>query len=507
MIRIAPKGAGAWHVVCAVRPAMKRILVGAALAVIAVASPAEASRQVRCGTHVALAMRGAVAPRRVSAPPPSAAGKRARDAFGRAPHARRSASFILKWGDEGAVADETVDALLAMLEVAWQHEIEAMELPLPVGADTWLFNVYLYGTGLAVPDFGFSAYTGIDDEGYPYVVLPPDDLIAAEAIDLMQVTTAHEFFHAIQMGTGAYDAAAGSTGYWYWEATADWMSLQIWTDSPVARDYLPFYLMAPHVGIETVEFPDPDEFSPLQLHHYGASLLPVYLSDQVADRALVLASWTTAGPADEPLAVLDGLLAERGLDMGEVFADFAATNALLDYPDRALIEESMGKTLAVYPDFDHQVAARLSPADGEVVAAPAATLPQAWAYNVIEIERADEVEVSIEADAVGSAGSPARLVTRLLPDDDVTRLVVVSEPDRSIPDETFAYRVTLTPPPDPPIEEPPTDGEGGCSAAGGTASHTLVALFLLLLVRRRRQTAAKLTGGAASGRAPSGRAP
>jgi hypothetical protein len=462
--------------------AMKRILVAVALVVTAVARPAHASRRIRCGTHVALAMRGPDAPRRGSAAPPSVAGKRAREAFGRAPHARRSANFVLKWGDEGAVDGGTVDALLAMFEVAWQHEIEEMELPLPVGADAWLFNVYLYGTGLAVPDFGFSAYTGIDDEGYPYVVLPSDDLVTPEAIDLMQVTTAHEFFHAIQMGTGAYDAAAGSSGYWYWEATADWMSLQIWPDSPVARDYLPFYLMAPHVGIETVEFPDPDGFSPLQLHHYGASLLPVYVSDQVADASVVLASWTSAGPADEPLAVLDGLLAERDLDIGEVFADFAATNAVLDYPDRALIEESMGKALAVYPDFDRSVATRLSPDDGELVDAPAATLPQAWAYNVIEIERADEVDVSIDADAVGSAGTPSRLVTRVIAGDDITRLVVVSEPERSIPDETFAYRIALTPPPDPPVEEIPGDDGGGCSTGGTAPPQLLTAVFLLLLL-------------------------
>ncbi len=463
---------------------MKRVLVVVLLEVIATPAPAHASRDVRCGTHVALAMRGPVAAARLSATPPSAAGKRMRDAFGRAPHARRSANFVVKWGNEGAVADETVDALLAMLEVAWQHEIDAMELPLPVGADAWLFNIYLYRTGLAVPDFGFSAYTGIDDEGYPYVVLPPDDLVTPAAIDLMQVTTAHEFFHAIQMGTGAYDAAAGSTGYWYWEATADWMSLQIWPDSPVARDYLPFYLMAPHVGIETVEFPEPDDFSPLQLHHYGASLLPVYLSDHAVDPSVVLDSWTTAGPADQPLAVLDGLLADRDLDIGEVFADFAVTNAVLDYPDRALIEEAMDRALAVYPAFDHQVAARVSPADGELVPAPAATLPQAWAYNVIEIEHADEVQISVDADAVGSAGTASRIVTRLLPGDDVTRLVVVSEPDRSVPDETFAYRIALTPPPDPPVEEMLDDG--GCSAAGGSDLGVSALALLLVLLRRRR---------------------
>ena len=453
-------------------------------AAIGLPATAHASQFVRCGTRAALALNPPSRAERPSALP-SIAGKRMRDAFGRAPHARRSANFVLKWGDERAVSGETVDAILAMLEVAWQHEIDEMQLPPPVGADAWLFNIYLYGTGLAVPDFGFSAYTGIDDEGFPYVVLPPDDLVSPEAVDLMQVTTAHEFFHAIQMGIGAYDAAAGSTGYWYWEATADWMSLQIWPDSPVARDYLPFYLMAPHVGIESVEFPDAEEFSPLQLHHYGASLLPVYLSDHVADRAMVLDSWTTAGPTDEPLAVLGGLLAERDLDIGEVFADFAAKNAVLDYPDRALIEDSMGKALAVYPDFDNSVAARVSPTDGELVAAPVATLPEAWAYNVIEIERADEIDVSIEPDELGSAGTAARFVTRLLPGDDITRLVVVSEPERTIPGETFAYRIALTPPPDE-TEPPAPDDDGGCSISGGSVPHGPVVALLLVLLRRRR---------------------
>ncbi|HEU5061480.1 MAG TPA: DUF6055 domain-containing protein [Kofleriaceae bacterium] len=468
---------------------MTRLLLALALALALTAVPtsARAARDVRCGTHVAVAHRGPV---RVLAERGAGERKVMRDAFGPAPHARRSANFALKWGDQGGPVDrDAVAAILEMLETAWQQEIESMGLPLPVGADAALFNVYLYGTGLAVPDFGFSAYTGIDDEGYPYVVLPPDlDLANAEAVDLMQITTAHELFHAIQMGTGAYDAAAGSHGYWYWEATADWMSLQVWPDSPVARDYVPFYLLAPHVGIESVEFPDPDGFSPLQLHHYGASILPVYLSDHVADRTLVLESWTTAAPADEPLAVLGGLLADRGLDMDEVFADFAAKNALLDYPDRALIEESTEKLLAVYPDYDRRIAARLSAADGELVAAPAATLPQAWAYNVIEIERPADLDISIEPEELGSAGTPARLVSRLLAGDDIARLVVVSRPDRTIPGETFPYRIALTPP--PAETEPPTaEDDGGCSAAGGAASHLSVATLLvaLLLARRSRQ--------------------
>jgi hypothetical protein len=458
-------------------------------AVICLPAPADAAREIRCGTHVALAHRGPARARAVERV--AGEGKVIRDAFGRAPHARRTANFALKWGDEGGAVDrQVVDALLEMFEIAWQHEIDMMQLPLPVGADRTLFNVYLYGTGVEVPDFGFSAYTGIDDEGYPYVVLPPDlDLADAAAVDLMRITTAHEFFHAIEMGTGAYDAAAGSHGYWYWEASADWMAVQIWPESPVARDYVPFYLAAPHVGIESVEFPDPDGFSPVQLHHYGASLLPVYLSDQVADRALVLDSWTTAGPTDEPLAVLGGLLAERGVDLDEVFADFAAANAVLDYPDRTLIEESMEKLLAVFPDYDQRIAARLSPTDGELVAAPAATLPQAWAYNVIEIADADDVDISIEADELGSAGTPSRLVTRLLPGDDTTRLVVVSQPSRSIPDETFAYRIALTPPPDE-VEPPATDDDGGCSAAGRTPTGLLLpAVFLLLLTRLTRSRA------------------
>jgi len=464
--------------------AMKRILV--ALAVIAAPAPAHAAREVRCGTGVALALVPPVARRRAAPVSrlPSGTAKQMRDAFGPVPHARRSANFAVKWGNQGTVPGGTVDTVLAALEVAWQNEIESMELPLPVGADTTLFNIYLYGTGLAVPDFGFSAFTGIDDEGYPYVVLPPDDLTSPAALDLMQVTTAHEFFHAIQMGIGAYDAAAGSTGYWYWEATADWMSLQIWPDSPVARDYLPFYLMAPHVGIESVVFPDAGEFTPIMLHHYGASLLPVYLSEEVADASLVLDSWTTAGPADDPLAVLGTLLAERDLDLGEVFADFAATNAVLDYPDRALIDASMDRARASYPNFDQRVAAHVSPADGSLVAAPAATLPQAWAYNVIEIERPGEVDIAIEPDPVGSAGTAARLLTRVVPGDDLTRLVVVSEPDRSVPGETFAYRIALTPPPVPPVEEPSTD-DGGCSTTGTAPTELPAAVFFLFLLFRR----------------------
>jgi hypothetical protein len=472
---------------------MTRLLV--ALAVIAVPTTARAAREIRCRTGIALAATGQRRAIASSLPSLAEGGKVMRDAFGRPPHARRSANFAVKWGDARPVDPAMVEAVLEMLEIAWRDEIDSMDLPVPVGSDTALFNIYLYGTGLAVPDFGFGAYTGIDGDGFPYVVLPADlDLASDEAVDLMRVTTAHEFFHAIEMKTGAYDAAAGSTGYWYWEASADWMAVQVWPQSPVARDYLPFYLLAPHVGIESVVFPDADEFEPIMLHHYGAALLPVYLSEVVADRSLVLESWTTAAPADAPLAVLAALLAQREVDLDEVFADFAAANALLDYPDRALIEAAIDKTRAAYPDYDHRVAAQVAGEEADV-AAPPATLPEAWAYNVVEIEDAGSADISIAADPLGSKGTAAHVLTRILRDEDTTRVIVVSTPERSLPGETFAYRIALTPPPDQ-TEPPADDDDGGCSAAGGCGplAALLVALALLGASRAPRPAGVAHTG-------------
>lgn len=455
---------------------MKRALL--VLATVAHPAPAQA-QAIRCGTRVALEQRVPVAlPARAAL-----ARKVMRDAFGRPPHARRTANFALKWGDQGGpVPDATVDAILSALEAAWAHETGAMELPVPAGSEAALFNVYLYGTGLAVPDFGFSAYTGVDDQGYPFIVLPPDlDLADPAGVDLMQVTAAHEFFHAIQMRIGAYEVASNPGAYWYWEATADWMATQVWPDSPVAREYTPFYLLAPHIGIGSVVFPDADDFQPEMLHHYGAAMLPTYLSERAADWTLVRDSWTAAGPGDDPLRVLARLLAPRALD--DIFVDFAAANAVLDVPDRALVARALAKARASYPDYDRSIAVRLSADDG-VIDAPAATLPEAWAYNVIAVD--GDVQASIEPATTGSAGTPARLTSRVVVDRDATWLVVVSEPDRTIAGETFPYRIAVTRPPPDDTEPPVVMDDGGCSAGGSTPSCSWAVLFVLLLIERRR---------------------
>ena len=492
------------------------------LITVGAAAPAEA--HPRCGTIELLPAlpRGAapVVPRRAAG-----AAKMERDFYGRPAHIRTSANFAVKWGPTGTFTQEQATFLLESLEIAWRYEMEDRAFTPPVGTETYLYNVYIHNTGLNIPDLGYSTYAFIDDEGFPYMMITPliidrdDPYLAGET----NVTTAHEFFHTVQFATGAYDYFSNGPAYWYWEATADWTSSQVWPDEPVTKEFMPYYLLAPHVGIEAVVFPDESQLDPIMLHHYGAQALPLYLSEQVADIQLIVDSWEEAQPADDPLRNLDGLLAPHGSDLDRAFADFAAHCAAVDFPRRQHYLDAIERAIDGAPDYDHRVAAVIDPAGtAGAVAAPAELLPEAWAFNTLHLDAPapGRWRLAIDGDPAGSRGTATNLRARVVrtrpagveyvalatdgrtgeqivevTDDTALDLIVTSQPATTIPDETFAYRYRV----EPVVDEctgpdcdpgPGPDEPGGCGCRstqpGDAAPFGLVlGLWLISLWRRR----------------------
>lgn len=378
-------------------------LVGALLAPVAEARPHD-PRQPCGAPHFlpnALRKPRAVVPREATET------RQLRDSFGDFPNLVTSAHFALKWGSASDLSVEDGSKMLDALEASYAVQVEEMAHRTPTGADSFLLNVYVGSSGDGAPSAFAAAYVDVDDEGFEYIVVSPETIESYRPggdSSYPDAVLAHEFYHVLQVSSGAY---FGDDVYWYWEATADWIAEEVFPGNVNNDALAPGYLMYPHVSLTFADFAD--EGTLLELHHYGAQVFARYLSDVVADSSLIRDSWVNGGPLDDPLEVLDGLLAARGASITEVFGEFAARAAVLDLPHQEMLALWVDSFIPFYPGEDFRVAdtaalLRL----GGLVEPPAATLPERLAFNAIEIPPvAGPVFVSFEGAATGTRGSTA----------------------------------------------------------------------------------------------------
>lgn len=354
-------------------------------------------------------------------PAPPDAALEERDAYGTFPYSTSSDHFIVKWGSGGGVDESDVDFLIAAFEDAWQIEIEEMGHPAPPGTDRYLFNVYIGDSGSGTPDgYGAAGYYSADPDGYPMVVIAADTL---SDLAYTEITAAHEFYHAIQNGIGTYSYSGDAA--WYWEATAEWASGQVYPDNEYSAVFLLGLAYLPYLPVNFFDYPDRGTLQ--EYHQYGAFIFPTYLSEQVADWTIIRDSWVEASSRD-PLTSLDDLLREQGTSVAEVFPWFAAHNATWDYANGEIYADMLDEYARWYGDDDHRVVVELDAAGTEGwVDAPSATLPQFYGYNVIRLEDppAGSLVIGFRGDAEGSDGSEARWGAILV--EETTREVTYTE--------------------------------------------------------------------------------
>lgn len=436
--------------------------------------------------------------------------KTQRDPFGTLPNVRTSANFALKWGPSATYSEAIATAALASFEEGWTVEMGQMGHPVPDGSDTYLLNVYIGNSGGGAPDINFDgAYANVDNQGFPYIVMSPSimEYFGIPGSEGYAATTAvHELYHTVQFATGSY---LQEDAYWFWEATADWVAGEIYPDEDGSYAFVGAWALYPHVAIDFADYYD--EGNVIELHQYGASIFPQFLTDVVADVVLIRDAWVSGGANGDPLSRLDALLGPQGTDIREAFADFAQRLPLWDYPRGAKYEAWADYYGDYYSDQDHRIAAEVgSKGTSGWDGAPSDTLPAAFGINVIRLTPVDKtIEVSVRAASEGSQGSAAATRAFVARRDGATKeyfalafegdtgsvevdanadelfLVVVPLPasDMGV-DETFDY--------DFRVDAGGGGGKGGtCSVGGldGGASAiplALLALSGLVLSRRRR---------------------
>ena len=155
--------------------------------------------------------------------------------------------------------------------------------------------------------YDVSTYCVLDDDyvGYGY----PDPL------DPLQVTAAHEFFHAVQ---GAYDFFEDT---YLMEGTATWMEDEVFDD---VND-LYFYLDASPISDPTVPL---DKGTGMRV--YGTWIWWRFLSESlgppVIRRVWMRADGSEGAPDRYSTQAVELELASRNVPFGRAFADFAARN-------------------------------------------------------------------------------------------------------------------------------------------------------------------------------------
>jgi hypothetical protein len=502
------------------RPCLTSVLLWAGSGA-ALAFPAEPAGP--CGTLPLLERTLSVAPPQLPARPPSV-DKAVREVSGSCANSEASTNFVLKWGDDATVSSTAVDEMLQAFEFAWSQQVEAMGHPAPETADVFKFNVYVGDTGSCAPSvYGMGGYFTVDAEGYPFIVMSQGTM---SDTTYGQSVAAHEFYHAVQHATGAYTGTDISS--WYWEATATWAEREVYISDTVYAQFLFGYAFMPHKQLNAYEYPSVGAIE--EYHQYGAFIFPRYLTEHVADRALIRDSWVLADWNDDPIAVLEGLLPDE--DIEEVFGDFAAQNATWDYLDgylyKSLLDYASDET--DYGIHDARVVDTVGSqgTGSEWVEGPSSTLPERFGYNIIRLKSPEsrKLVVRFEGDTAGSQGGAARYQVRLVREYGTNRayedvllsgseavlevgtvgtevalyLVVSAFSDGWNEGETFGYRYQLDMGEvDQPGVDTSTGGskpqalhigsedKTGCSCAQGTSRGTLwlAALGLMLVARRR----------------------
>jgi hypothetical protein len=160
--------------------------------------------------------------------------------------------------------------------------------------------------------FDFSAYCVVDND-FAVGEFPPP---SAHGIAALQVTVAHEFFHAVQF---AYDAAEDR---WFMESSASWMEDEVYDDVNDNLQYLSMSpLSQPHVPLD----------SNLRFNVYGNWVFHRFLSESVSSPDVLREAWERADStgASDPfsLRAIDGALGRFGSSFEEAFVDFAMVNA------------------------------------------------------------------------------------------------------------------------------------------------------------------------------------
>ena len=484
------------------RLALATSLVLGALAPTATAGPLD---HHRCGTP-ALLRQGPIPPLATHIPARAAGGgpKLTREGFGGSFQQHLSTNFAIKWADP-TVTIAQAQVVADALELAWAKYVDELGHDPCTGCETFRLNAYISRPddypGI---DFG-GGYAYIDDDGYPYFVISRSLFGGPETLEAIRGVAVHEFYHDIQFSTGAFQWGVTDYG-WFWEATAEWATQEALPTS--ANPYAfsgPFALKS---ELPLYHYGDPFGADPVEgVHQYGASIFFRYLTDKLQAPGVIINTWEQASATDEPLAAVAAQLPSS--DLVTIHTEFAARNAIWDYPYRQFIIESIALYRGAYPGLS-EIAGFVPPQGIGMTALERS--PYGFGYATIELRRPPTGRFRIDLQMATPSrptelhgtvvyGEPGAATYTPLAITGTTGTVTMDVPETAVrlylvvsatTDERLtgqpvpvSYQVT---PVEPEPEPEPADA-GGCCQTGSKPTGSVIALagVVLLALRRRRR--------------------
>ncbi len=150
----------------------------------------------------------------------------------------------------------------------------------------------------------------------------------------LQVTFAHEFFHAVQLGYDGteYERENERTKPYWMEMSAVWMEEMVYDDVNDYRGYLSAFFNEPWLSLKTFR-------TWTDIHPYGSCIWPIFLSERF-DTVIIKDIWERCAEkaGDNAIEATDAALGTggRGSNFEDAFREFTVWNYFT--ADRALTD-------------------------------------------------------------------------------------------------------------------------------------------------------------------------
>lgn len=272
-------------------------------------------------------------------------------------------------GDADGVPD-WVETVAAVFEEVYQAEVVEMGYRPPpvIKYDVYLRDLAASKTFGLTSDDGAPAFPGTSaasyieiDRAFTDPIFTGDGRYSAD--QLLQITAAHEFHHAIQFGYNYY------FDFWYAEVTATWIEDEIYDSVNQLYDYLPSYL----TKASTLSLDAPISGN---LSEYGRWIFNRHLAESYSP-AFIKDIWVRLGAMAAPasgndipmLPVIDSAIQAGGSTLAADFTGFARRLYLQNWASHAadISKIPVVAAQATYTSF---------PVNPSVINAKISTLPK-----------------------------------------------------------------------------------------------------------------------------------
>jgi len=197
------------------------------------------------------------------------------------------------------------------------NELSYRQQPADNGADGDEYDVYIENLGTQFYGFtqGEDAINATpNDDLTSYIVIDNDfnNRHFTRGLNGALVTTAHEFFHAIQFG---YRTLKNSEEAFYYELCSVWMEDVVFDDINDYFQYLPSFLSQRDIP-----------FNKFSNSNFGEALWYHFLVKKLQSPDIVRRTWELMAEDDLAIFAIDLALQEQGRSLSSEFANFAIWN-------------------------------------------------------------------------------------------------------------------------------------------------------------------------------------